>query len=153
MAMIVTSFYKYVSLKSSKAFQKTHQAYCNKLGIKGKILVAEEGINGSVSGTKVQIAKYKKTILSNKLFKGMFFKDTHSQVHPFRRMIVRLRPEIVTFGKKVNLKNTAKHISPKTLKKWIEKENIILIDARNDYESNNSANRNIQRFPKNSKAA
>ena len=133
--MIVTSFYKYVNLQNPKAFQKTHQAYCNKLAIKGKILVADEGINGSVSGTKAQIAKYKKAILHNKLFKGIMIKDTPSIEHPFKRMIVRVRPEIVTLGKKVNLKNTAKHISPKTLKKWIEKENIVLIDARNDYES------------------
>jgi len=132
--MIVTSFYKYIKL-NPETFRKKHQTYCDKLGIKGKVLVAEEGINGSVSGKKEQINKYKKNLLKNKKFKGVMFKDTTAEKHPFKRMIVRIRPEIVTLGKKIDLKKSGRRISPTKLKEWIENEKIVLLDARNNYES------------------
>ena len=131
----VTSFYKYIKLASPKKFQKAHQQYCSRLGIKGKVLVAKEGINGSISGTNTQINRYKKNLFRNPLFKGMVFKDTLAEGHPFRRMLVRLRPEIVSFSKKVDLRNRAKHVSPRLLNKWIERQQVILLDVRNDYES------------------
>ncbi|MBI2664291.1 rhodanese-related sulfurtransferase [Candidatus Woesearchaeota archaeon] len=131
--MIVTSFYKYCKIASPEKFRLRHQKYCDALGIKGKVLVGTEGINASVSGTGKQIAAYKKKISSE--FKKISFKDTAADSHPFKKMIVRIRPEIVTFGSKVDLRNAARHISPGTLKRWMENENIVLLDARNDYES------------------
>ena len=56
--IIVSSFYKYVNIKDLKSFRKKHLEFCNKLGIKGKVLVSKEGINGSISGTIEQIKKY-----------------------------------------------------------------------------------------------
>lgn len=133
--MIVSTFYKYVALSEVEAFRESHQEYCSMLGIKGKILVAEEGINGAISGTPEQVASYKKHLLSNPLFSDVTFKDTHSVSHPYRKMIVRVRSEIVTFGAKVDLRNTAERVSPATLKKWIDAGEAILVDARNNYES------------------
>ena len=102
--MIVTSFYKYVDILKPESFRNRHLNYCTKLGIKGKVLIGAEGINSSVSGTTKQIAKYKQNILKNKLFKGVLFKDTFAAEHPFKKMKVKLKPEIVTFGRKINLK-------------------------------------------------
>ena len=61
---VVSSFYKYVSLDNPSSFQEGHQEFCNSLGIKGKVLVSKEGINGTVSGTKDQINEYEKKLLS-----------------------------------------------------------------------------------------
>ena len=133
--MIVTSFYKYVRMLRPVEFQQRHLRYCESLGIRGKILVSKEGINGAVSGSDAQMLKYKQHLKQNELFSGVKFKDTFAESHPYKKMIVRLRPEIVTFGTRVNVKNSAERVSPKTLKKWIEKEQVILLDARNSYES------------------
>jgi len=133
--MIVATFYKYVQMPNPKTFCKKHQKYCDKLGIRGKILVGEEGINGAISGTKKQIQKYKKDFNAVEKFGDIKFKDTPSEDHPYKKMVVRVRPEIVTLAADVDLKNTAPKVNAKTLKKWIDKENIVLIDGRNNYES------------------
>ncbi len=134
--MIISSFYRYVEIKDPDNFQIKHQEFCNKLGIKGKVLVSKEGINGSISGSEEQIQGYKKEIIKNNLFKDLIFKDTLADSHPFKKTIVRVRKEIVASGLKVKLKNKGKYISPTELNKLIENnEDFILLDARNNYES------------------
>ena len=135
MAMLVSSFYKYVRIRDPEGFRKKHQECCNRLGIKGKILVAGEGINGSVSGTAEQIGRYKKTLCGSRLFRSVAFKDTPSENHPYKKMIVRVRPEIVTFGKNVDLRNKGRHVTPRTLNSWIKNRETVLVDVRNGYEN------------------
>lgn len=134
--IIVTSFYKYVNLDNLEAFQKEHLEFCNKFEIKGKVLIGEEGINGSVSGNKEQIEEYKQKLKSYKQFSDIEFKDTNSNYHPFRKTIVRIRKEIVTSGFNVDPSKTGYHLSPKELKEMYDNnEDFVIIDARNNYES------------------
>ncbi|MEK6937333.1 MAG: rhodanese-related sulfurtransferase [Nanoarchaeota archaeon] len=134
--MIVSSFYKYVEIKNPEKFQIEQLDFCKKLGVKGKVLVSKEGVNGSISGTEEQIKEYKKELTRNKLFKDLKFKDTISEEHPFRKTIVRVRKEIVSSGLKIELRNKGKYISPEELNNLIESnEDFILLDARNNYES------------------
>ena len=135
MKMKVSSFYKYVRIANPSNFRKRHQEYCDRLGIKGKVLVAEEGINGSVSGTEQQISRYKKHLHANKLFRNVVFKDTAASSHPYKRMVVRVRAEIVTFGKNTDLRMSGRRITPRTLNSWIKKGDVVLVDVRNNYES------------------
>ena len=136
MKIVVSSFYKYTEIENPEVFQREHQNYCNELGIKGKVLVAREGINGTVSGTKEHIDKYEKHLLNNKLFSGMTYKRTITDEHPFKKTIVRIRKEIVTSGLNVDMKNVGERITPKELKElYDKKEDFIILDARNDYES------------------
>ncbi|MBI3033509.1 rhodanese-related sulfurtransferase [Candidatus Woesearchaeota archaeon] len=137
--IIITSFYKYVHLNQPQRFEKDHLAFCKELGIKGKILVAEEGINGSVSGNEEQITMYKKVLLQNKLFSDIEFKEQYADKHPFDKMFVRFRKEIVTshFSVDVNdQKNKGIRLKPETFKQWLDqKEDMIIIDTRNNYET------------------
>jgi len=136
MEIIVSSYYKYVNIDNPEFFQKKHQVFCNKLGIKGKILVSKEGINGSISGTLDQISKYENYIHKNILFKDVMFKRNITDEHPFKKTIVRTRDEIVTSRFNVNSKKRGLYISPKKLKHALDNnEEIILLDARNNYES------------------
>lgn len=133
---VVSSFYKYVRLDNPSSFQEEHQEFCNDLGVKGKVLVSKEGINGTVSGTKEQINKYEKKLISYKEFSDMYFKKTTGDRHPFRRTIVRVREEIVTSKFNVETKNVGKYISSKELKNMYDNnEEFVIIDARNSYES------------------
>ena len=61
----IIAFYKYTRLEEPEKFKKEHLDFCNSLALKGRILVAKEGINGSVSGTEEQISKYKQSLESN----------------------------------------------------------------------------------------
>ena len=134
---IVSSFYKYVKIENPAEFQKQHLEFCLSIGLKGRILVGEEGINGSVYGTKELIENYKKELRKNSLFSDIEFKEQISEKPAFRKMFVRIRKEVVNSGIQVDLKNTAQFIEPSKLKEWLDnKENITLVDMRNDYEAN-----------------
>jgi len=131
-------FYKYVDIKNTKDFASTHLEMCKKLGVLGKVLVAKEGINGSISGTKAQVEKYKKEIKKDKRFLGIEFKEDLGKMHPFAKMSVLIKKEIVRLGKKaVDVKKTGKHISPKEFLDIYnkKKDDVIILDARNNYES------------------
>ena len=135
MEIIVSSFYKYITIKQPKKFQIEHHKYCNNLGIKGKILVSKEGINGTISGTKEQIDKYEKDLVKNKLFSDIAFKRTTAQLHPFKKTVVRVRKEIVTSGMKVDMNKRGTHLLPEKLKEmYNKKEEFVIVDARNNYE-------------------
>ena len=133
---IVAAFYKYVKIDNPDLFQKVHLDFCLSIGLKGRILVGEEGINGSVCGTKEAVDKYKSKLKSNPLFDDIQFKEHTANRQAFRKMFVRVRKEIVYSGLDVDMKNTAKFIEPSKLKEWLDNnEDITMVDMRNDYES------------------
>lgn len=132
-------FYKYVNIENPEEFAKRHRLLCDEIGLKGRILVAEEGINGSVSGNKEQTEIYKEELRKDSRFSKMVFKEDLGITHPFKKMIVKVKKEIVNFGEKVNLEDTGKYLSPR---EFLEIYNsgrvgneIFILDARNEYES------------------
>src|SRR3990167_7327628 len=130
-------FYKYVEIKNLEKFQKDHLLFCKKIGILGKILVAKEGINGCVSGDEEQLKKYMTELKKDKRFKDIEFKITHTKNHNFKKIFVRIRKEIVTMkNPSVVISHKAGYIEPQELKKLLDEEkDVILLDARNIYES------------------
>ena len=134
--MKVVTFYKYTEIKNSEKFVEEHLTYCKKLGIKGKILVSNEGINGGISGEDKKVEEYKKKLLSYSEFKGIEFKDTYSDEYAYRKMFVRVRKEIIRFDPKVDGKKASCKLSPKKLKEMLDKkEDVVLLDVRNRYET------------------
>ncbi len=128
-------FYKFVSIKDPESLSRSHLEFCNSIGIKGKILLAKEGINGSVSGTKEQVEEYKKELTSDPRFESIEFKEEIGSHHPFEKMVVKIKNEIIRLDKVVDIKNTGKHISPKEfLEIYEQNKDVIILDARNDYE-------------------
>lgn len=123
-------------MTNPEEFRQSHLKECEKLGLKGRILVAEEGINGSVAGTKEKTEKYKKMLRKDKRFKDIEFKEDIGILIPFKKMVIKVKKEIVTFKQKVDLKKTGKHLTPKEfLDLYKKKEDVIILDARNNYES------------------
>lgn len=132
----VLLFYKYVEIDDPSDFSKKHLKACKKIGLFGRILVAKEGINGSVSGNEEQIEEYKKIMRNNDLFSDMIFKEDMATEHPFKKMNIKVKNELVRFEQDVDLSKTGKHISPRDfLNLYDSGEEIIILDARNDYES------------------
>ena len=134
--LIVSSFYKYVHLDNPKNVQKEVFELCNSFGLKGRVLIGHEGINGSVYGTKENVDKFKEKLLENHLFSGIDFKEQMTKKPAFRKLFVRLRKEVVHFGVDVDLDKTASFVTPRELKDMLDNnEDIILLDVRNDYEA------------------
>ena len=92
----VLLFYKYIPIPDAERFAAEHLAYCKELGIKGRILIADEGINGTLSGTIEQTEQYMRDLRSNPLFQDIVFKIDASDAHAFKKMFVRYRKELVT---------------------------------------------------------
>lgn len=128
-------FYKYVKLDSPKELREKILSICNSLNLKGRILVAEEGINGSVSGTKEQTEKYKQALKSDEKFSDIIFKEDIGLTHPFKKMIVKVKKEILNFGEEADLSLAGNHVSPEEFLNICKEGSAIILDARNNYES------------------
>src|ERR1700729_2556701 len=91
-------YYRYTHLPDAEQFAIAHLKFCNELGLKGRILVANEGINGTVSGTVEMCRKYMNALSSDQHFKGIEFKVDDEDEISFSKMHVRYKKEIVHFG-------------------------------------------------------
>lgn len=133
----VLLYYKFVEIDDPETFTQEHLAYCKNLGLKGRILIASEGINGTVSGTVEQTDKYMADLKSDPRFHDIVFKIDEADGHAFKKMHVRHRPELVTLRLKDSvspLEKTAKFLSPKEFREAMLEEDTVILDARNDYE-------------------
>ncbi|MFJ7308250.1 oxygen-dependent tRNA uridine(34) hydroxylase TrhO [Peribacillus frigoritolerans] len=133
----VLLYYLYVPIDNHEEFAAEHLAACKALELKGRILVASEGINGTVSGTIEQTDKYMDMMKSDPRFADIVFKIDEAEGHAFKKMHVRPRNELVTLRLEDDInpnKTTGKYLSPKEFFVQMQDENTIVLDARNDYE-------------------
>ncbi len=133
----VLLYYKYVTIEEPEIFAKKHLAFCKSLNLKGRILVANEGINGTVSGLKVDTETYMAAMHADPRFEDTFFKIDPSEGHAFKKMHVRPRAELVSLNLEEDIdpiELTGAYLSPKEFREAILDEETVVIDARNDYE-------------------
>lgn len=132
----VLLYYKYVKIAIPELEMKVQKKLCESLGLKGRIIFAKEGINGTVEGRSEDTEKYISAMSRSKLFKDIKFKKSLGTGSAFNKLIVKVRPEVVTARIPVDpTKTTGKYISAETLHQWIiDKKEIYIVDMRNDYE-------------------
>ncbi|MBC1284832.1 rhodanese-related sulfurtransferase [Listeria booriae] len=133
----VLLYYKYTTIDNPEQFATEHLAMCKEIGLKGRILVAEEGINGTVSGTVEETEKYIEAMHADPRFADMVFKIDAADKHAFQKMHVRPRTEIVSLSLEndVNpLEVTGNYMEPEEFREALKDENTVILDARNDYE-------------------
>ncbi|MBU5242099.1 rhodanese-related sulfurtransferase [Lactococcus lactis] len=133
----VLLYYQYVPIEDGETFAQKHLADCKELGLKGRILVADEGINGTVSGTIEQTNVYMELMKNDPRFSSTIFKIDEAEQSAFKKMHVRYRPELVNLSLEddVNpLELTGAYLDPKEFREAMLDENTVVIDARNDYE-------------------
>lgn len=135
--MRVLLYYKYVPIDDPESFKDEHLKFCKDLGLLGRIIVAPEGINGTVSGTFEQTQIYMDYLKADPRFEDMTFKIDEVEEHTFKKMFVRHKKELVTwrFEEDVNPNQlSGKRLSPKEFYEALQDEDVIVIDGRNDYE-------------------
>ncbi len=146
--MKVLLYYKYVAVPDAEMETLRHRALCQKLELKGRILISSEGINGTCSGTPENIEKYKEALNAHKLFSGIDFKESDHEGHAFAKLFVRLRPEVVTLRAGIEAAKAAPYITPEELHAELERgDDLVLIDMRNDYEAEIGRFRNAVTLP------
>lgn len=134
---VVILFYKFTHISDPKAFAQAQRAECEKLGLTGRMLIAEEGINGTFEGTREAIDIYKAFLKSDHLFADILIKESKGNGKGFSKLKIKVRDEVVTLGAgKFDIKKeTATELSPTELEKWYaNNEDFIVLDLRNDYE-------------------
>jgi len=133
----VLLYYKYVRIENPEEYARLHLAFCKALGVKGRILVAAEGINGTLSGTVDQTDAYMHAMHMDPRFATMEFKIDQADEHVFRKIFVRPRGEIVTMALEDDVdpnEVTGRRLSPEEFHAALQDEDVVVIDARNDYE-------------------
>ncbi|CAM3403343.1 rhodanese-related sulfurtransferase [Marinicrinis lubricantis] len=133
----VLLYYKYVRIDDPEQFTAEHLEFCRQLGLKGRVHISAEGMNGTVSGTIEQTDAYMEKMKQDPRFEDMVFKIDETDRHAFKKMFVRHRKEIVSLGLEddVNpLQITGNYLEPKEFMEHMQREDTVVIDARNDYE-------------------
>lgn len=133
-------FYKYITLDKPHFYAKWQRDLCGKLGLKGRIILAEEGINGTVGGTIDEIDRYKNVMLEHELFNDVDFKESMSDGEPFPRLRVVVKNEIVHLGldpKVITAANAGPYLTPEEAHALVNQkpEDLVIIDCRNKAET------------------
>ena len=132
----IAALYKFAEVGNPEKAQIEIRANLKVLSIHGTILVGQEGINGTISGSKDNIDKAIAYIRQLKNFNDTDIKFSEASINPFARLKIKLKKEIVTIGDKTVKPQevTGNYIDPKDWNDLIDDNNTILIDTRNDYE-------------------
>lgn len=137
-------YYKFTPVADPEAVRLWQTALCEKLNLKGRILIAPHGINGTVGGDIDDLKAYAKQTKSYATFKGMVFKWSDGQRNDFPRLTVKVRSEIVTFGAadqiEVNEKGIVgggKRLKPEQVHTLVAErgDDVVFFDGRNAYEA------------------
>jgi UPF0176 protein len=136
MSQVIAAFYKFVSLDDYQNRRQPLLNLCQQYNIKGTILLAAEGINGTIAGTRSSIDTILATLRSDPCFADLEHKESTATKSPFDRLKVRLKREIVTFGiPTVNPSNlVGTYVKPQDWNKLIANPDVLVIDTRNQYE-------------------
>jgi UPF0176 protein len=138
-ALVNLGFYRFFRLDASMlpTLREELRARCAELGLKGTILLASEGVNAMLSGTRAEIDAFK-TIARERLgVSSESFKESRVREHSFTRLLVKIKKELVPVGNPA-LKpdeRTAERLAPRELRRWLDDGRpLVLLDARNGYE-------------------
>lgn len=131
-------YYKFVPISDPDMTMRWQKELCERLGLKGRIIIANHGINGTVGGKLEDVKAYVKAMNLTKQFKGTQYKWSDGSASDFPRLSVKVRNELVTLapGEKFDVFNSTKGLKPKAWHEYLAKHpDAIVLDARNDYES------------------
>lgn len=136
MTVVVVTFYQFVRLPDATDLRLPLLVLCQEQGLKGTILLAVEGINGTVAGTAAAIAVLLTYLREKAGFADLEAKYAQASIPPFERMKVKFKREIVTFGQSEAdpTQQVGTYVDPADWNQLIEDPEVLLIDTRNDYE-------------------
>src|SRR6478609_8193938 len=125
-------YYCYAPIADPEAFREEHHYFCLSLNLKGRIIVAPEGLNGTVSGPEADCKKYMETLKADPRFSKIDFKIEEHEGHAFQKLHVRTKPEIVhsSLNHIDPNKRTGIHLEPADFKKMKDQEDVIVLDVR-----------------------
>ena len=136
MTYLIATFYKFADISDLETKQVQILAWCREKNIKGTIILAEEGINGTIAGNEQAIAFILDNLRSLSNLTDLEHKESTAEKAPFAKLKVKIKPEIVTLGiPEVNPnQQVGTYINPQDWNEVISNPEVVVIDTRNDYE-------------------
>lgn len=136
-------YYCYAKVENAEEYANTHLKFCKSIGILGRIIVADEGLNGTVCGTPKQCRQYMDYVHDDERFAHTEFKIDDSEELVFYKIHVRYKPEIVhlraerKIGKDIDPTiKTGTHINGEDFLNLKDKDDVVVLDVRSNYEHN-----------------
>ncbi|MEY3678560.1 MAG: hypothetical protein RI924_701 [Bacteroidota bacterium] len=132
-------YYCYSPIENAEQFAADHLKFCKSLNLVGRIIVADEGLNGTVSGTAESCSAYMDALHADPRFAKIDFKIDEVDEPSFIKMHCRYKSEIVHSGlRDPNIinpnKQTGKHLEPAEFLEMKDREDVVILDVRSDYE-------------------
>lgn len=135
MDFTIATFYYFVELSNYYDMKDEIKTACDNFGLKGTILLAEEGINATISGTKDAINNIFNFLHSDPRLKDLTWKESYAAYQPFSKMKVRLKREIVNLGVNgLDISLRGEYLEPEHWDDFTSRPDVLVIDTRNEYE-------------------
>lgn len=136
MPVLLAAFYKFVALPDYAALREPLARLCTDREIKGTILLAEEGINGSIAGQVHDVEAVLKFLRNDPRLHDLEHKASWTEKPPFERMRVRLKREIVSLGVPgiSPTKSVGQYVTADQWNKLLDDPSVVVVDVRNEYE-------------------
>lgn len=137
-------YYKFVPVLDPEMARLWQTELCQKLGLKGRIIISRHGINGTLGGSLKSLRAYKSSMNKTVVFKGIKYKWSDGAADNFPRLSVKVRDEIVSFQAadelvvdEKGIVNGGKHIKPEEVHALLEErgDEVVFFDGRNKYEA------------------
>ena len=129
--------YRFVDLPDRDELRQPFRDVCDKLNLKGTILLSHEGINFFLAGAQPSIDSFVEHLNHDERFANLTLKTSYTDYQPFNRMNVRLKKEIISIGLDhiKPAQHTGEEITPTEFKDWLDAgKEVLVLDTRNDYE-------------------
>ena len=133
---VITAFYEFTPLDDLEKLQLNIKELLESLSIKGTVLIAQEGINGTIAGSGNSMQKFQAFLKQKNLFNDSNYKISYSSAEPFPRLKIKIKNEIVSIGNNLAdpLSEVGNYVEPRKWNELIKREEVLVIDTRNTYE-------------------
>ncbi len=137
-------YYKFTPLRDPEAVRLWQHTLCEKLGLRGRIIISKHGLNGTIGGELAALKAYAHATKAYAPFEGMAFKWSAGERDHFPKLSVKVRDEIVSFGaadelqvNKQGVIGAGQHLSPAQVQQLIAErgDDVVFFDGRNTYEA------------------
>jgi UPF0176 protein len=135
-------YYKFVPISDPETVMHWQRALCQKLNLKGRILISNKGINGTLGGEHNSLKQYRRNMNEHSLFSKIDYKWSNGSADDFPKLSIKVRSETVTLGWEPSVNQNGvigggKHLKPKQVHELIEKrgDEVVFFDGRNQYET------------------
>lgn len=150
----IATFYQFFNIDNPISLQRRFLKFFDATKIKGTVLIAHEGINGTIAGTSEEIKQYKNFLIEVTKSESFSFQISFHNSIPFEKLKVKIKEEIVALKYEVK-SSPGEYIKPENWADFISEKDVILIDNRNDYEyilgtfknAINPYNKSFKEFP------